>query len=131
LEPVVHGWFTPVFFTTEGLIVSTPDGKQQRVVLRTHERAGLAVPSPDGGAIAYATFTSAPRPNGRGSPPTFSTAGIWIVGVEGESQPRRLTGPGMGSTYDLRWLDNQHLVFDRIEQGRPPKAQLWTVAADH
>jgi hypothetical protein len=135
MEPSWKPWFADgsrlVFFTSDGLIVSTPDGKQSRVLLRTQEPAGLAVPSPDGRAIADATFTSAPRPSGRGSAPTFYTTGIWIVEVEGKSQPRRLTGPTVSSTYDLRWLDNQHLVSDRIEQLRLPKAQLWMVDADH
>jgi hypothetical protein len=134
MEPSWSPWFADgsrlVFFTADGLVASTPDGKQRSVLLRTQEPAGLAVPSPDGRAIAYATFMSAPRPNGIGSPPTFYTTGIWIVDVQGESQPRRLTGPGVTSTYDLRWLDNQHLVFDRIEQLRLPKAQLWMVAVD-
>jgi hypothetical protein len=134
MEPSWNPWFADgshlVFFTSDGLTVSTPDGKQRRVLVRPEEPAGLAVPSPDGRAIAYATFAGAPRPNGAGTPPTFHTTGIWIVHVEAVSQPRRLTGPTVSSTYDLRWLDNQHLVFDRSEQLRLPKAQLWMVAAD-
>jgi hypothetical protein len=133
MQPSWNPWFADgshlVFFTSEGLIVSTPDGMQRRVLLGTQDPAGLAVPSPDGRAIAYATFASTPRPN-VGSPPIFHTTGIWIVDVEGESKPRRLAGPTASVTYDLRWLDNQHLVFDRIDPMALAKAQLWMVAAD-
>lgn len=134
MEPSWSPWFADssklAYFTTEGLIVSSSDGSRKRVVLRTQEPAGLAVPSPDGRAIAYATFASRPRPSGPGYNPIWNCTGIWMVGLEEPGRPRRLTGPTPSLTYALRWLDNQHLVFDRVEQGIPPKAQLWTVAAD-
>jgi hypothetical protein len=135
MEPSWSPWFADssqlAFFTPEGLIVSSPDGKQKRVVVRTQEPAGLAVPSPDGRAIAYATFASRPRTSGGGNTPIWNCTGIWVVGLGGSSQPRRLTGQTPSLTYDLRWLDNGHLVFDRIEEGFPPRARIWKVAADH
>jgi hypothetical protein len=135
MEPSWSAWFADssqiAFFTAEGLIVSSPDGKRKRVVLRTGEPAGLAVPSPDGRAIAYGTFASRPRTSGGGNIPIWSCTGIWVVGTDGSRRPQRLVGPTMSLTYDLRWLDNGHLVFDRIEEGQPPRARLWTVAAGH
>jgi hypothetical protein len=132
-EPSWNPWFAGssqlAFFTTEGLIVSSADGKAKRIVLRTQEPAGLAVPSPDGRSIAYATFASRPRNSGMGNSPIWNCTGIWVVGLDEPSHPRRLAGQSPASTYDLRWLDNQNLVFDRVEQGIPPKAELWTVAA--
>jgi hypothetical protein len=134
MEPSWNPWFADssqlAFFTTEGLVVSSPDGRQKRVVLRTEEPAGLAVPSPDGRAIAYATFKSRPRNSVRGSWPIWGCTGIWVVGLQGPSQPRRLVGQTSESTFDLRWLDNDHLVFERIAEQAPPKARLWTVAED-
>ncbi len=134
MEPSWSPWFADssklAFFTADGLVVSSPDGKRQRVVLPTKEPAGLAVPSPDGRAIAYATFASQPRTSGPGNMPIWNCTGIWVVGLDQSSQPRRLTGPTPSLTYDLRWQDNQHLVFDRVEVGIPPKARLWVVAAE-
>ena len=63
--------------------------------------------------------------------PIWNCTGIWVVGLEGSSPPRRLVGQTLSLTYDLRWLDNGHLVFDRIEEGLPPRGRLWSVAADH
>lgn len=103
------------FFSAEGLVISSPDGKNQRVVFRPEEPAGLAVPSPDGDAIAYATFRSR------------SCTGIWWVSLKDSSGPKRLTQPSQDSTYDLRWIDNRHLVFDQVRNGIPPKASLWMV----
>jgi hypothetical protein len=135
MQPNWSPWFADnsqlAFFTTEGLIVSSPDGKRKRVVLRTEEPAGLAVPSPDGRVIAYATFATRPLTSGGGNSTVWNCTGIWMIGLEATSQPRRLTGLTTSSTYDLRWLDNEHLVFDRVEKGIPPKARLWTVAAHH
>jgi hypothetical protein len=56
--------------------------------------------------------------------------GIWLVSVGQPSAPKRLTGASLASTIDLHWLDNQHLVFDRVEHGMPPKARIWMVSAE-
>ena len=131
MNPSWSPWFPNssqlAFFTAEGLIVSSSDLKQKRVVLRTQEPTGLAVPSPDGRAIAYATFASTPSPNGPGNAPTWNCTGIWVIDLTSTKGPRRLTEPHPALTYDLRWIDNQTLIFDRIVNGIPPKAQIWTV----
>jgi hypothetical protein len=135
MEPSWSPWFTDgsqiAFFNGDGLVVSSPDGKQQSNVVHTKEPAGLAVPSPDGRMIAYATFTSRPRTGGAGNQPIWSCTGIWVLGLQESSQPRRLVGATSDLTYDLRWLDNEHLVFDRVDSGAPipPKARLWVVDA--
>jgi len=134
MEPSWSPWFADssqlAVFTSEGLIISSPDGQRKRTVLHTQEPAGLAVPSPDGHAIAYATFASRPRSNGAGSTPVWNCTGLWVVDLQKPTPPRRLTASTPSLTYDLRWLDNQSLVFDRVEEGFPPKAQLWKVALD-
>ncbi|HTR38071.1 MAG TPA: hypothetical protein VMH80_19315 [Bryobacteraceae bacterium] len=133
MEPSWSPWFADssqlTFFDTDGLVVSSPDGHQRRVVLRAEEPAGLAAPSPDGRRIAYATFTSRPRTAGPRNQPIWSCSGIWVVGLQATSQPRRLVGPASDLTYDLRWLDNEHLVFDRIDTATliSPKARIWIV----
>ncbi len=135
MRPNWSPWFADspelAYFTDDGLIVTSPDGQRKRIIVKTSEPAGLAVPSPDGRAIAYATFASTPRNPGDIYNLTWKCTGIWIVGIEPSAQPHRLTGPILAVTYDLRWLDNETLIFDRVEQGIPPKAHLWTVAAKH
>ncbi|HKA01318.1 MAG TPA: hypothetical protein VKE70_32615 [Candidatus Solibacter sp.] len=134
MEPSWNPWFADssriAFFTAEGLTVGSLDGKRKRIVLHTEEPAGLAVPSPNGRAIAYATFASRPRPERGNLLRIWNCTGIWVVVLDGASQPRRVVGQTLGLTYDLRWLDNEHLVFDRVEEGLPPRARLWTVAAN-
>jgi hypothetical protein len=131
MEPSWSPWFADgsqlAFFNAQELVVSSPDGQRKRVVLHTEEPAGLAVPSPDGRAIAYATFASRPRTSGGGNLRIWNCTGIWVVGLQAPNQPRRLVGQTSDSTLDLRWLDNEHLVFDRIQEGIPPKARLWIV----
>lgn len=137
INPSWSPWFPDgsqmAFFNSEGLVVSSPDGQRKRVALHTDEPAGLAVPSPDGRLIAYATFASRPQSGGAGNQPIWSCSGIWVVALQESSQPRRLVGPTSDLTYDLRWLDNEHLVFDRIDTGTviPPKARLWVVDVAH
>ncbi len=96
-------WFADssqlAFFTDEGLIVSSPDGRHRRVVLHTREPAGLAVPSPDGRLIAYATFASRPAaPNAMGNLPVWNCTGIWVVGTQVSAEPVRVAGPSPEST---------------------------------
>jgi hypothetical protein len=134
MEPSWSPWSTDssqiAFFTAEGLTVSSPDGKRKRIVLHTEEPAGLAVPSPDGRAIAYATFASRPRPEKGNLLRIWNCTGIWVVALDGGSQPHRVVGQTSSLTFDLRWLDNEHLIFDRVEEGFPPRARLWTAAAN-
>ncbi len=131
MEPSWSPWFADssqlAYFSGRDLVVSSADGRRKRVVARTDEPAGLAVPSPDGRAIAYATFRSRPRTGGGGNTPIWNCTGLWVVGAEGSGQPRRLTGETTESTSDLRWLDDRRLVFDRIQEGVPPRARIWTV----
>jgi len=130
MKPSWSPWFADssqlAFFTDEGLIVSSPDGRHRRVVLHTREPAGLAVPSPDGRLIAYATFASRPpAANAMGNLPVWNCSGIWVVGTQASSEPVRVAGPSPESTLGLRWLGNERLVFDRVEEGFPPKARVW------
>lgn len=131
MEPSWNPWLADssglTFFTSEGLVLASADGRQRRVVLRTAEPAGLAVPSPDGRLIAYATFASRPPTDGMGNAPIWNCTGVWVVGVQTSVEPLRVAGPTLESTLDLRWLDDNHLVYDRVEADYPPKARIWMV----
>jgi hypothetical protein len=94
--------------------------------LLTVDHAGLPVPSPDGKWIAYVTF--APRP--RKQRPDLQFWGgsiIWVVSSEGGT-PKQVTLPTDDETFDLRWLTDSSLIFDRIGEGLfNSHARIWTV----
>lgn len=70
------------------------------------------MPSPDGTRIASVSF--APRPmKQRADLQFWGGATVWVVGSSGgESSP--VTRTTDDTTYDLRWLDNSTLLFDRL-----------------
>jgi hypothetical protein len=130
-EPGWSPWFADgsrlAFFNAQELVVSSSDGRRKRVILRTDDPAGLATPSPDGRAIAYATFASRPRTSGGGNQAMWDCTGIWVVRLQSPDRPQRLVEQTSDLTLNLRWLDNEHLVFDRVRAGIPPKGRLWMV----
>jgi Tol biopolymer transport system component len=90
------------------------------------KNAGLPVPSPDGKLIAYVTF--APRlAQHRTDLEFWGGSTIWVISTEGGA-PRQVTLSSKDETYDLRWLTNSSLIFDRIGEGIfNPHARIWTV----
>jgi len=124
MEPGWSPWFPDssklAFFTADGLIISSPDGKSQSLVRHSGEPSGLPTPSPDGRAIAYATFSA----------PSWNRTGIWVVDIDKPDQPQRVAEPTPESIYGLRWLGNRHVVFDRVRKGIPPVARLWIAAVN-
>ena len=124
-------WFADsarlVFLSASGIVVSTPDGKTRLTVHRPKQSAGLVVPSPDGGLIAYATFE--PRPmKMRADLKFWGGSTVWVVAVAPNSKPRALTTRDRDTTYSIHWLGNQQLVFDRVaDELFYSKARLWRV----
>jgi len=39
---------------------------------------------------------------------------VWVVSLIGKPEPRPVTLKSLDETYDLRWLNDHALVFDRI-----------------
>jgi hypothetical protein len=132
-QPSWDPWFRDssrlAFLSSKGIVVSSPDGARQFVVLKPADTAGLVTSSPDGEAIAYATFAARPM-EGRPNLKFYGASGIWSVRLTDPGNPRRLTGSSSDTTYNLRWLDNRAIVFDRVaERPIPPTARLWKAAA--
>jgi hypothetical protein len=51
---------------------------------------------------------------------------IWVVSPVPGARPRAVTRKNPDETYDLRWLNNETLVFDRIaDESFYPHARLW------
>ena len=130
IKPAWDPWFADssqlAFFSGANLVVSSPDGRTKRVVCWLSEWAGLAVPSPDGQWIAFATFEGRPRQ----MRPDLKAWGsqLWVVPTSGGSRPRAVTGPDPDTTSGLRWRGNDYLVFDRIAENlMNMHARIWKV----
>jgi hypothetical protein len=118
IKPSWNPWFADssrlAYFTRKSsvLSISTPDGKQRKDI-QINGPAGIAAPSPDGQFIAFVTFESRPqkvRPDLR----FWGGTQIWIVPLRGEMEPRPATQKSVDETYDLRWLGDHTLIFDRV-----------------
>jgi Tol biopolymer transport system component len=130
IKPSWNPWFADgkhlAFFSGASLYVSTPDGKERRKLLQA-EHGGLAIPSPDGTLVAYAT--SSPRPSKFREDLNFWGAStLWIVPSAGGA-PTQITSASEDETYDLRWLTQDSLIFDRISEGLfNEHARIWKVS---
>lgn len=130
IKPSWNPWFADgkhlAFFSGSSLYVTTPDGKERRKLLQA-EHGGLAIPSPDGTLVAYATFS--PRPvKDRKDLNFWGASTLWIV-PSGGGAPTQITSASEDETYDLRWLTQDSLIFDRISEGWfNEHARIWTVS---
>jgi hypothetical protein len=129
IKPSWNPWFADgrrlTFFSENTLYVVAPDGTGRRGLL-TADHTGLAVPSKDGRSIAYVTF--APRPSKiRPDLQFWGGSTIWIVATRG-GEPTQITRANDDETFDLRWLTDSTLIFDRIgEELFNAGARIWTV----
>lgn len=130
IKPGWNPWFADgkhlAFFSGASLNVVSPDGKERRELLKA-DHGGLAIPSPDGTLVAYATFS--PRPlKIRKDLNFWGASTLWIV-PSGGGTPKQVTNASKDETYDLRWLTNGSLIFDRISEGMfNEHARIWTVS---
>jgi hypothetical protein len=95
------------------LVISEPDGNRKRTI-PIDGQAGLATPSPDGKCVAYLTFAPRPR-NTRPDLQFWGDSIIWVMPLAPEGKPTAVTKRNPATTYDLRWIGNHSLVFDRFD----------------
>ena len=131
IKPSWNPWFADssrlVFATTSGIVISSPDGKSKQIISKPKQANGLAVPSPDGNLVAYATFNPTPLKE-RPDLEFWGGSIIWIVPVTGNSTARAVTQKTEDETLSLHWLNVHELVFDRIaDEEFYRKARLWKV----
>ena len=128
-KPSWNPWFPDgkhlAFLSGSSLVVASPDGKQRHELFKA-DHGGLAIPSPDGSLIAYATFSPRPRKY-RDDLKFWEGSVLWVVPSKGGT-PTQITKPSKDETYDLRWLTKDSLIFDRIAEGMfNEDARIWTV----
>lgn len=129
IRPVWNPWFADssrlAFISGSTLMISSPDGRIKQRITRLNKAAGLAVPSPDGRRIAYATFEPTPRKE-REDLTFWGNTTVWVAPTTPGTPPRPVTEKVSETTYDIRWLNNAELVFDRLADERYYKnVRLW------
>jgi hypothetical protein len=125
-------WFADsshlAYFSDSNLVISEPDGIAKRAIpIEGH--AGLATPSPDGKSVAYLTFD--PRPmKARPDLQFWGGTIVWVLPLAAGGRPSAVTEKNSATTYDLRWLGNEALIFDRFDdQVLAPHARIWKASA--
>ncbi|MGB2589257.1 MAG: hypothetical protein WBG02_06970 [Candidatus Acidiferrum sp.] len=134
IQPNWSPWFADssklVFLIGSKLVISTPDGSSLTSV-GIDGSAGLPVPSPDGKSIAYVTYEPRPR-HIRPDLQFWGGTTIHVVSIAGGSTPHKITEKNEDEVLDLKWLDNETLVFDRVaDEVFYGKARIWMVRVPH
>src|ERR1700738_2619935 len=106
-------WFADsshlAYFSGTTLVISEPDGNGKRTIpIEGH--AALATPSPGGKSVAYVTSDPRPR-NFRPDLQFWGGTVIWILPLAPGGKPYSVTEKNPATTYDLRWLGADALVF--------------------
>jgi hypothetical protein len=130
MQPSWNPWFTDdrlTFVQDSKLIIASPDGNTKLVVLNDVKNAALAVPSPDGAHIAFATFDPVPmklRPDLQ----FYGGSILWVAPSRANSTAKAVTQKTPETTFTLNWLGNSKLLFDRAPDESAFKApyRLWT-----
>lgn len=134
IQPNWSPWFADssrlVFLRNSSLLIASADGTTEAEI-KVNGPAGLPAASPDGQAIAYVTFE--PRPmKVRPDLQFWGSTTIWMVRVSSVSEPRPITEKDQDEILDLKWLNNDALVFDRIaDTPLYQHARIWKVAGPH
>jgi len=129
IKPGWNPWFSDssrlAFISGSSLLIVSPDGQHKQIVTDVGYKAGLAVPSPDGGFIAYATFEDRPVKNSSYDKFWGSTI-LWVIPITPGAKPNPVTEKNQDTTYCIRWLSDNQLVFDRIaDEPFYRKSRLW------
>src|SRR5262249_15561691 len=130
IQPNWSPWFADgsrlVFLRDSKLVIATPDATE-KAEIEVSEHAGLPVPSPDNQSIAYVTFEPLPK-KARPDLQFWGGTRIMVVSLHGPSKPRPVTQKSPDEVYDLKWLNNDALVFDRIaDEMFYQQARIWKV----
>ncbi len=116
-----------IFLRDRTLVISSPDGTQQKEI-EVGGLAGLPVASPDGKSVAYVACE--PRPmKVRPDLQFWGGTTILVISMVEGSKPRAITEKNLDEVLDLKWLDNETLVFDRVaDEVFYKQARIWKVS---
>jgi Tol biopolymer transport system component len=129
IKPSWNPWFSDssrlAFISDSSLVIASPDGKHRQILADVGDKAGLAVPSPDGEFVAYVTFEDRPwRPGDYQK--FWGGTTLWVSSTVSGARPYPVTQKNQDTTYCMRWLNNNQLVFDRLaDEFFYTKARLW------
>jgi Tol biopolymer transport system component len=131
IQPDWNPWFADgsrlVFLRDSTLVIANPHSTE-KIEIKIDGPAGLPVPSPDGKSIAYVTFEPRPKQM-RPDLQFWGGTTIMVVGTSGEPKPRAVTTKNPDEVYDLKWLNNDALIFDRVaDDAFYQHARIWKVA---
>jgi Tol biopolymer transport system component len=131
IQPDWNPWFADssrlVFLRDSTLVIVTPDGSD-KTEIEIQGQAGLPTPSPDVQSIAYATFEPHPM-KVRTDLQFWGGTTIMVVSASAGSKPRPITLKNPDEVYDLKWLNNSELVFDRVaDEMFYQHARIWRAA---
>jgi Tol biopolymer transport system component len=128
IQPDWNPWFADgshlVFARDSAILITKPDGTTDSQIT-VNGRAGLPTASPDGKTIAFVTFE--PRPmKARPDLQFWGSTTIWVARASGVSEPRAVTAKNQDEVLDLKWLNNDAVVFDRIaDEPSYSYARIW------
>ncbi len=131
IQPDWTPWFADgsqlVFLRDSTLVITTPDGGQ-KTEIKIDGPAGLPVSSPSGQSVAYVTFEPHPS-QGRPDLQFWGGTTILVVPVTAGAKSRMVTLKNPDEVYDLKWLSNDTLVFDRVaDEVFYRHARIWKAA---
>lgn len=116
------------YISKNKVVVALPDGKEKRELCTVENNCGLATPSPDGRHIAYVMFVKKQREIKDNETP-WESSQIWLVSNDDDiPKPIPVTSENKALIFNLRWLDNDEIIFDRFEDTSLfAHAGLWRV----
>jgi Tol biopolymer transport system component len=128
IQPNWNPWFADssrlVFIQDSKIVIASPAGYKMDE-LSIEGPSGLPTPSPNGKFIAYVTYTARPM-NHRPDLKFWGGTTVMTVSVAGNRKSQPVTEKNPDEVYDLKWLNDSSVIFDRVaDDFRFEHARIW------